>query len=167
MPKINFGEILSLLFQIFFCSFLSSCSDIPILCTLLLLVFYSSWIFFFFLVSFFSFQFWRFLLRNPKAQRFFPKLYLIYTVCLFSLLSCVQLLQPHGLYPTRLLCPWDFPGKNTGVGCHFLLQGIFPTQGSNPSLLHCSEFFTTQPPGKPLWGFPIQYRPTKSILHLS
>ena len=32
--------------------------------------------------------------------------------------------------------PWDFPGKNTGVDCHFLLQGIFLTQGSNPSLLH-------------------------------
>ena len=30
--------------------------------------------------------------------------------------------QPHGLQPTRLLCPWDSPGKNTGVGCHFLLQ---------------------------------------------
>ena len=38
--------------------------------------------------------------------------------------------------PTRLLCPWDFPGKNTGVGSHFLLQAIFPIQGSNPSLLH-------------------------------
>ena len=37
-------------------------------------------------------------------------------------------LQPRGLEPTRLLRPWDFPGKNTGVGCHFLLQGIFPTQ---------------------------------------
>ena len=36
-----------------------------------------------------------------------------------------------------LLCPWDSPGKNTGVGCYFLLQGIFPTQGSNPGLLHC------------------------------
>ena len=34
----------------------------------------------------------------------------------------------HGPQLTRLLCPWDFPGKNTGVGCHFLLQGIFPTQ---------------------------------------
>ena len=33
-------------------------------------------------------------------------------------------------------CPWDSPGKNTGVGCHALLQGIFPTQGSNPGLLH-------------------------------
>ena len=38
-------------------------------------------------------------------------------------------LQPYGLYPTRLLWPWDFPGKDTGVGCHTLLQGIFPTQG--------------------------------------
>ena len=35
-----------------------------------------------------------------------------------------------------LLCLWDFPGKNIGVGCHFLLQGIFPTQGSNVGLLH-------------------------------
>ena len=34
------------------------------------------------------------------------------------------------------LCPWDFPGKNTRVGCHFLLQGIFPIQGLNPSPLH-------------------------------
>ena len=45
-------------------------------------------------------------------------------------------LRPHGQYPTRLLCPWDFPGRNTWVGCHFLLQGIFPTQGWNPHLLH-------------------------------
>ena len=37
------------------------------------------------------------------------------------------------------LRPWDFPGKNTGVGYHFLLQGIFPTQGSNPGLLHCRQ----------------------------
>ena len=37
---------------------------------------------------------------------------------------------------TRLLCPWDFPGKNTGLSCYFLLQGIFQTQGSNPGLLH-------------------------------
>ena len=48
-------------------------------------------------------------------------------------------LWPHGLYPTRLLHPWDFPGKNTGVSCHFLLQGIFPTQGSNPGLPHCKQ----------------------------
>ena len=36
----------------------------------------------------------------------------------------------------RLFCPWNFPGKNTGVDCHFLLQWIFPTQGSNLHLLH-------------------------------
>ena len=35
-------------------------------------------------------------------------------------------------YPARLLCPWDFSGQNTSVSCHFLLQGISPTQGSNP-----------------------------------
>ena len=35
----------------------------------------------------------------------------------------------------QVLCPRAFPGKNIGVGCHFLLQGIFPTQGSNPGLL--------------------------------
>ena len=38
--------------------------------------------------------------------------------------------------PARLFCPWDFPGKNTGVDCHFLLQGIFLTQGLNTHLLH-------------------------------
>ena len=44
-------------------------------------------------------------------------------------------LWPHGLQPSRLLCPWDFSGKNTRVGCHFLLQGIFPTWGLNQQLL--------------------------------
>ena len=46
-------------------------------------------------------------------------------------------LQPHG--PTRLLCPWNSPGKNVGVGSHFLLQGIFLTQGSNLGLQHCRQ----------------------------
>ena len=45
-------------------------------------------------------------------------------------------LWPHGLYPNRILRPWDFLGKNTGVGCHFLLQGIFLTQGLNLGFLH-------------------------------
>ena len=48
-------------------------------------------------------------------------------------------LPPQRLQPARLFCPWDFPGKNTGVGFHFLLQGIFPTQKLNlsfPWLLH-------------------------------
>ena len=50
--------------------------------------------------------------------------------------SCRTLCDPMG---TRLLCPWDFLDKSTGVGCHFLLQGIFPTQGLNPGLPHCRQ----------------------------
>ena len=47
-----------------------------------------------------------------------------------------QIKYPHGLQPTRLLCPGDSPDKNTGVGSHSLLQGIFPTHGSNPNIWH-------------------------------
>ena len=48
------------------------------------------------------------------------------------------------------VCPFYFPGKNTGVGSHFLLQGIFPTQGSNPSLLHLLHWQADSlPPGNP------------------
>ena len=56
----------------------------------------------------------------------------------FVLLSkpCLTLLQPHGLQAARLLCSWDFPRKNTGVGCYFYIQATFPTQGENPCLLH-------------------------------
>ena len=46
---------------------------------------------------------------------------------------CLTLLWPNELQPASLLCPWDFTGKNTGLGCHFFLQRIFPTQGSNCS----------------------------------
>ena len=49
-------------------------------------------------------------------------------VCMLSCSIMSDYLQLHGLYPARFLCPWDFPGKNTGVGCHFLFQGIFLTQ---------------------------------------
>ena len=57
-------------------------------------------------------------------------------VMLFSGSIISDFLQPSGLYSSRLLCPWDFPGKNTGVSCHLLLQRIFQTQGPNPYLLH-------------------------------
>ena len=60
---------------------------------------------------------------------------------------------PHGLWPTRLLCPWNFPGKNTGVDCHCLLQGIFPAQESNLCLLCLLHWHVDSlplaPPGKP------------------
>ena len=61
---------------------------------------------------------------------------------------CVQAYPTVDLYPASLLCPGNFPGENIGAGCHFLLQGIFPTQGTNPRLfclihwqadsLHCA-----------------------------
>ena len=50
-------------------------------------------------------------------------------------LSRVRLLRPHGPQPIRLLCLWEFSSKATRVGCHFLLQGVFPTKGLNPHLL--------------------------------
>ena len=69
---------------------------------------------------------------------------------LFSHQVVSNSLRPHGLLPTRLRCPWDSPGKNTGVGCHFLLQGIFLTQGSNPHLLCLLHWQVDYlPPGKP------------------
>ena len=52
-----------------------------------------------------------------------------------SLQSCPTL-RPHRQQPTRLLCPWDSLSRNTGVGCHAFLQGIFLTQGSNLSFLY-------------------------------
>ena len=58
----------------------------------------------------------------------------------------------YGLLATRLLCLWNFPGKNTGVGCHFLFQGIFSTQRLNPPLLHLlhwqADSLLSQTPGK-------------------
>ena len=54
----------------------------------------------------------------------------IMSLCVCVCVSCSVMsnsLQPHGMYPTRFLCLWDFPGKNSRVDCHFLLQGIFPT----------------------------------------
>ena len=56
--------------------------------------------------------------------------------------SCLTL-RPHGLQPARVLYSWNSPGKNTGVGSHSFLQGIFLTQGSNLGFCHiASRFFT-------------------------
>ena len=60
--------------------------------------------------------------------------------------SCPTLCNP---MDTKLFHPWDFLGKSTGVVCHFLLQGIFLTQGWNPGLLHCRQMLLpSEPPGK-------------------
>ena len=57
-------------------------------------------------------------------------------------------LGPYGLQPTRLLCPWDSPGQDTGVGCHALLQGSVP--GSEPgSTALQMDSLSSESPGKP------------------
>ena len=77
----------------------------------------------------------------------------MYVLCCVHVHSVMSSsLRCHGL-PTTLLYPWDFSCKNTGVGCHFLLQGIFPTQGSYPLLLHLLHWqvgsLAAEPLGKP------------------
>ena len=63
-------------------------------------------------------------------------------------------LQPHGLQPARLLCPWDCPGKNTGVIMPFPPPGDLPNPGIEPESLAshalAGGFFTAEPPGKPV-----------------
>ena len=69
-------------------------------------------------------------------------------VCVCAL-SCVWLFVTP--WTARLFCPWNFPGSNTGMGCHVLFQGIFTTQESNLYLLYLLQegrLFTTLPPGK-------------------
>ena len=73
-------------------------------------------------------------------------------------------LRPHGPQATWLLCPRDSPGKNTWVGCHFLLQGIFPTQGSN--LSHLCLLHWQAPPGRP-YNYHRIYQFADFVLYLS
>ena len=79
-------------------------------------------------------------LRLGPRERFALLVFCDYTFTLCVIYSVVcDSLRPHGLWSTRLLCPWNSPGKNTGMGSHSLLQGIFLTQGSNLGLLHCRQ----------------------------
>ena len=68
-------------------------------------------------------------------------------------------LRPRRLQPARLLCLWDSLGKKTGVGCHALLLGVFPTQGSSSGLSHLlrqpAGSLPLAPPGKPKTGLQI------------
>ena len=82
-------------------------------------------------------------------------MFILMLLLLFSCSVMSNSLRPHGLQPARLLRPWDFSGKNTGVACHFLLQGIFPTQGSNSCLLHGQ-----------VDSLPLQGRPNAPLLCL-
>ena len=76
--------------------------------------------------------------------------WIVMTMCVCAL-SCVQLFVTPWTVACQALA-WNFPGKNTGAGCHFLLQGIFPTQELNLHLFVSPplviSFFTTAPPGK-------------------
>ena len=87
------------------------------------------------LVLFLAYCFFSWLLKN-QVEGLLPRTKnSVIVYCCLVTQSRPALLRPHGLQPTRLLCPWVSPGKNTGVGCHFLLQGIFLTQGLNLHLL--------------------------------
>ena len=67
----------------------------------------------------------------------------IHCCCCLVIKLCLTLLLPYRLQSTRLLCPWDFAGKNNELGCHFLLQGL------DQSWSLASRFFTSEPSGKP------------------
>ena len=84
-------------------------------------------------------QAWNTVLVKCIQDYLFPHFFLVITGMCVSVTCSVMSdsLWCHGLKPTRLFWPWDLPGKNTGVGSHFLLQGIFLTQGSKLRLLHC------------------------------
>ena len=74
--------------------------------------------------------------------------HIAYTFIMLNGFSCVWLCATLWITVSWLHCPWDFPGKNTRVGCHLLLQEIFPTQGLNPGLLYppvlADRFFTSR-----------------------
>ena len=98
---------------------------------------------------------WKILHLAPTAKKYIPNKALLLITNILHLCSVESdSLRLHELYHppgSSLLCPWNFPGKNTGVDCHFRLQEIFPTQGSNLHLLSPSlagGFFTTEPPEK-------------------
>ena len=78
--------------------------------------------------------------------------------CVLSHSAVSYSLPPSGLEPGRLLCPWGSPGKNTGMGCHVLLWGTCPTQGSNLHLLcllHCQAGSLPLMPTEKLLGVTI------------
>ena len=101
--------------------------------------------------------------RAPKKEAEGPPLPPKKEVLAKSLQSCPTLCHPMDCSPTRLLWPWDSPGKNTEVGCRALLQGIFPTQGLNSHLFQLLHWqvgsLLLEPSGKPI----SIYRDTYSV----
>ena len=91
-----------------------------------------------------------------NLQTLVHKLYML--LLLLSHFSCFNSEQPHRGQPTRLLCPWDSPGKNTGVGCHFLLQCIKVKSKTEvvQSCLTLSDPMDCSPPGSSVHGISRQ-----------
>ena len=85
--------------------------------------------------------------QSPLSMGFYIKYIILYILTTYEfnknmcsvILVMSNSLRPYGLQPARLLSPWDSSGKNTGVGCYALLQGVFPTRGSNLRLLQCRQ----------------------------
>ena len=94
--------------------------------------------------------------KSKKTLKTQEKFYLFLACVLSSVMS--DSLRPQR--PTRLLCPQDFPGKNIGVGCHFLLQGILPTHGPNLPLLHLLHWQVTSLPTVLCYAKSLQSCPT-------
>ena len=86
-------------------------------------------------------------LSSLRAPGLLPHLSLSLSCPCIVAKSCLTFCDPVDCNPPSSFCPWDFPGKNTGVGCPFLLQGNLP----DPDFISClaGSFFTTEPPGKP------------------
>ena len=101
--------------------------------------------------------------QHLACCRHHSKCFICTHICYFhesvSVSTISNSLPSHGLWPTRFLCPWNSPGKNTGVGSNSLLQGILPTQGSNPGLPQCRQIFyicaTREAPYKVIYYFLI------------
>ena len=90
-------------------------------------------------------QVWTCKKLSLKSQGFTSHYFSPEPACVaFSLSVMSHSLRPHGLQPARLLCPWDSPGKNTAVGCHFLLQGIFQPREWTQILVHGLTLLTEQ-----------------------
>ena len=108
-----------------------------------------------------------FLLSGPLD--IYPEVELLAVMVVVQSLSRVWLLRRHGLWLARLLCPWYSPGKNTGLGCNFLLQGIFPIQGSKSGLSHCRQILyqlsyrTARPYHNSIFNF---FRNCHTIFHI-
>ena len=104
----------------------------------------------------------------PEFPPFNLEYNIIWNVCMLSCFICVRLFAALWTVPSRFLCPWDSPGKNIGLGCHALLQGIFLTQGLNLPFLCVLHWQVNSllpaPPGKPSYTIEVGKYFVKDII---